>query len=121
MAKMDIEDLEKKLAEARHDLSVKIGTNMVEKQGFKSYSAYNTFMRNASKALKSSAGSAPAPAAAKPVATSAEKLPSELKAEAVQFQKQLEKWMEDNWGNKLDYKTFYPELLEFFQKLNSLE
>lgn len=116
---LDIEALEQKLAEARQELSTKIGADMVDKKGFKSYSAYTTFMRNAKKALKSANDSEPVQPGEEPLPISAKKLPNELKAQSVQFQQQLEKWTEDNWGNKLDYKTFYPELLTFFQKLNS--
>ncbi|HGL4395154.1 hypothetical protein N2F86_12485 [Enterococcus faecium] len=116
---MDIEALEKKLAEARQELSTKIGTDMVDKKGFKSYSAYTTFMRNAKTALNSVNDSEPVKSGEDPLTGSAVKLPNELKVQSVQFQQQLEKWTEDNWGNKLDYKTFYPELLTFFRKLNS--
>lgn len=115
---MSIEKLEEKLAKARADLSLKIGTDMVEKKGFKRYSAYSSFMKNASQALKQKANSEEVKTNEDLAFDSAVKLPDEIKAKAHQFEERLEKWTEDNWGNKLDYKEFYPELLDFFKELN---
>lgn len=94
--KLDIEELERKLEEARVELASKIGKDMVTKKGFKSYSAYTQYMKN----------------------TKNKKISNELVQQSQQFQEQLEKWTEDNYANRIDYKTFYPELLEFFKKLN---
>lgn len=74
---------------------------MVTKQGMDTFSSYyQKFMRVAKTANK-------------PVLT------AELQAQEQQFQEQLEKLDVDNWDNKLDYKTFYPELLIFFRQLNN--
>lgn len=118
---MSIEKLEAQLIKARGDLAVKIGTDMVEKKGFKSYSAYTSFMKNASKALKQNISSEEVKTYEDQISASAVKLPDEIIAKSKQFEERLEKWTEDNWGNKLDYREFYPELLNFFEELNRLD
>lgn len=99
---LDIPTMKKRLALAEQELANKIGHDMVTKQGMETFSAYQKFMRTAKTVDR-------------PV------LPAELQVQAQQFQKQLEEWNVDNWGNKLDYKTFYPELLTFFRKLNNVK
>ncbi|EPD25117.1 hypothetical protein [Lactiplantibacillus plantarum] len=99
---LDIPTMKQRLAQAEQELASKIGHDMVTKQGIETFSAYQKFMRTAKTADK--------PA-----------LPAELQVQAQQFQQQLEEWTVDNWGNKIDYKTFYPELLTFFRQLNNVE
>ena len=118
---MNIEKLEEQLTKARADLAMKIGTDMVEKKGFKRFSAYSSFMKNASQALKQRANSEEVKMNEDLVSASAVKLPDELLAKSKQFEEQLEKWTINNWENKIDYKEFYPEVLEFFKELNRLE
>lgn len=118
---MSIEKLEEKLAKARADLSLKIGTDMVEKKGFKRYSAYSSFMKNVSQALEQKANSEGVKTNEDLASVSTVKLPDEIKTKAHQFEERLEKWTEHNWENKLDYKEFYPELLDFFKELNRLD
>ena len=118
---MNIEKLEEQLTKARADLAMKIGTDMVEKQGFKRFSAYSSFMKNASQALKQRANSEEVKMNEDLVSASAVKLPDEILAKSKQFEEQLEKWTVNNWENKIDYKEFYPEVLEFFKELNCLE
>ena len=118
---MNIEKLEEQLTKARGDLAVKIGTDMVEKKGFKSYSAYTSFMKNASKALKQNISSEEVKTNEDQISDSAVKLPDEILAKSKKFEDLLEKWTVNNWENKIDYKEFYPEVLEFFKELNRLE
>lgn len=118
---MSIEKLEEKLAKARAELALKIGTDMVEKKGFKRYSAYTSFMKNASQALKQKTHSEKEKMNENLASSSAVKLPEEIKIKAESFENRLEKWTEHNWENKLDYKEFYPELLAFFKELNRLD
>lgn len=118
---MSIERLEAQLIKARGDLAVKIGTDMVEKKGFKSYSAYTSFMKNASKALKQNISSEEVKTNEDQISDSAVKLPDEILAKSKKFEDLLEKWTVNNWENKIDYKEFYPEVLEFFKELNRLE
>ena len=78
-------------------------------------------MKNASKVLKQNISSEEVKTNEDQISDSAVKLPDEILAKSKQFEERLEKWTEDNWGNKLDYREFYPEVLEFFKELNCLE
>lgn len=45
-------------------------------------------------------------------------IPSDLWQQAEKFEKRLKLWVEDNKANSIYYNSFYPELKEFFGKLN---
>lgn len=111
----DIEALEQQLHQAKQVLALKVGTNMVDRHGIKSYSAYANFMRNAKQAIKQAHDSE----MPQIVSDRPQTMSKELRQEATQFRERLELWQVDHYNNRIDYKTFYPELLDFFRKLDN--